>query len=43
LNFTEVQDGHLRSISGNHGAQLGRIQLVSLMLIAPFLYTILKL
>jgi hypothetical protein len=42
LNFSEVQDGHLRLISGNHGAQLGRNQLVSLILIAPFPYAILK-
>jgi hypothetical protein len=43
LNFTEVQDGHLRRINGNHGAQLGRSQLVSLMLIVPFTYAIQKL
>jgi len=36
LNFTEVQDGHLRRINGNHGAQLGRSQLVSLMPFDPF-------
>jgi hypothetical protein len=42
LNFTEVQEGHLRRINGNHGAQLGLSQLVSLMLFAPFTYAVQK-
>jgi hypothetical protein len=43
LNFTEVQDGHLRRINGNHGAQLGRSQLVFVHALVPFTYAIQKL